>query len=406
MCFGSVQGQVRDISSDMRVLFLSYYFEPDLSAGSFRATALIRALSEILPNDSVIDVVTTHPNRYHTFKSESLDHEVRGNVSIHRVQLPAHKNGFIDQALTFRHYAKFVREVASSSSYDIVVGTSSRLMTAVLASYMARRLETKLYLDIRDIFVDTISDVFPWYITAWAVPVFGMLEKYAIKRSNHVNLVSEGFKPYFAPKYPLVNFSYFTNGIDDAFVSYPWPDEMPSKKERIILYAGNMGDGQGLHLIVPELAQELGSGFKFRLIGDGGKRASLIAKVADLGLKNVEILPPVKRDELLEEYSAADILFLHLNDVAAFKKVLPSKLFEYAATGKPMLAGVSGYAEEFISIQIDNARVFSPCDVQAGAKALEELSLEVRKRDVFTSKYSRTKISTMMANEIVNLFKP
>jgi len=31
----------------------------------------------------------------------------------------------------------------------------------------------------------------------------------------------------------------------------------------------------------------------------------------------------------------ADVLFLHLNAYKAFEKVLPSKIFEYAATGRP-----------------------------------------------------------------------
>ena len=42
------------------------------------------------------------------------------------------------------------------------------------------------------------------------------------------------------------------------------------------------------------------------------------------------------------------ILFIHLNAYPAFEKVLPSKIFEYAATGKPILAGVSGYSADFI----------------------------------------------------------
>ena len=51
----------------MRLLFVTFYFPPDLSAGSFRATALVDALLERGPRDLKIDVLTTAPNRYHTF---------------------------------------------------------------------------------------------------------------------------------------------------------------------------------------------------------------------------------------------------------------------------------------------------------------------------------------------------
>ena len=61
----------------------------------------------------------------------------------------------------------------------------------------------------------------------------------------------------------------------------------------------------------------------------------------------MQIIDPVSRSDLFDEYKNADVLFLHLNDYAAFRKVLPSKIFEYAATGKPILAGVAGYMQNF-----------------------------------------------------------
>jgi hypothetical protein len=390
----------------MKILFLSYYFEPDLSAGSFRATALIKALKQKLPQGFHIDVVTTQPNRYNTYSSDSAEIEQREAVTIHRVKLPAHKNGFVDQALTFRHYAKFAKRVSEGQKYDLVFSTSSRLMTAVLASYIARRLGSKLYLDIRDIFVDTISDVFPKYITAWAVPIFGWLERYAMRRAQHVNLVSEGFKSYFVGKYPSTSFSYFTNGIDATFIERSWSAAISNGDICRILYAGNMGDGQGLHLIVPELAKRLGSSkYQFRLIGDGGKRNALVDTIANEGLTNVEVVSPVKRDELLQEYEQADILFLHLNDVPAFEKVLPSKLFEYAASRRPMLAGVAGYAATFISTQIENAAVFPPCNVEAAVEAIESLDLRIEKREAFVEKYARTSICALLADDILRVVR-
>ena len=51
----------------------------------------------------------------------------------------------------------------------------------------------------------------------------------------------------------------------------------------------------------------------------------------------------------MSEYDKASILFLHLNDYEAFYKVLPSKIFEYATTGKPIIAGVNGFAKDVIS---------------------------------------------------------
>ena len=39
---------------------------------------------------------------------------------------------------------------------------------------------------------------------------------------------------------------------------------------------------------------------------------------------NIEILAPIKREKLIKYYKEADILFVHLNDIPAFQRVLPS----------------------------------------------------------------------------------
>ena len=57
----------------LKILVLSFYYQPDLSAGSFRTTALVQALSAILPGDAQIDVITTMPNRYISFSEKVPD---------------------------------------------------------------------------------------------------------------------------------------------------------------------------------------------------------------------------------------------------------------------------------------------------------------------------------------------
>ena len=124
-----------------------------------------------------------------------------------------------------------------------------------------------------------------------------------------------------------------------------------------------------MHHIVPGLAKRVrDGGFQFEIIGAGGSRQLLEEAIRKSGVDNVRLSPPVPRKELLEKYRQADVLFLHLNDLDAFRKVLPSKIFEYAATGKPILAGIAGYAAEFVEHEIDNSAVVPPCEVEAAAE--------------------------------------
>jgi glycosyltransferase involved in cell wall biosynthesis len=102
-------------------------------------------------------------------------------------------------------------------------------------------------------------------------------------------------------------------------------------------------------------------------------------------------------------YLAADVLFLHLGRHPAFEKVLPSKVFEYASLGKPVLAGVAGYAASFIREEVTNAAVFAPGDVTAAMDALASLQVEDRPRPEFVAKYSRANIVRAMADDVLRL---
>lgn len=207
----------------MKLLILSFYYQPDLSAGSFRSTALVDALLKRLPVDAHIELITTLPNRYSTFTSAAPELEEHPRLTVRRVALPAHKSGMIDQAKAFLVYANTVRKIIKDKRHDLVYATSSRLMTAVLGALIARKQKAPLYLDIRDIFVDTIKDVLPKKLVRLMKPILSLLERFAITSAKKVNLVSEGFYPYFKSRYPDQSYSFFTNGIDSEFLSEKYP---------------------------------------------------------------------------------------------------------------------------------------------------------------------------------------
>jgi hypothetical protein len=390
----------------MHVLLLSFYFPPDLSAGSFRMEALVKSLRERLPEGSRITVITTRPNRYGSFDAQAPATEVSGPLTVHRIDLPLHQSGMRDQARAFATFAWQARSLAARERPDVVVATTSRLMTGVLGAWTARHHATPFYLDIRDIFVDTIGDVLPRRISWPLKPVFSFMERWAIRSATRVNLVSPGFLSYFQPRYPDRAFSLLSNGVDDAFLEHTYdrnPTAAAGQRPVRVLYAGNLGEGQGLHHILPELTQALGDGVQFTVVGDGGRRAQLAAALAALPRHSVTLLKPVKRSELITLYEQADVLFVHLNDLPAFEKVLPSKLFEYAATGKPLWAGLAGFPARFTQQEIENAAVFPPCDAKAAIVAFQALRLQASDRSGFVTKYRRTHIMDRMADDIAHL---
>lgn len=387
----------------MRILLLSFYYPPDIGPGPLRAKSIVDALLAVRGQESRIDVLTTLPNRYHSLDVSAPFEEQLGRVSITRISLPEHKSGMVDQAQAFVRYARAVQKHVKGKQWDVVVATSSRLMTASLGAWVAKRCRTKLYLDIRDLFTDTMEDVLVKSPLRVLLPGFRRLERWTLRTAHKANVVSAGFLPHIQKVVPGLRPTVYTNGIDPAFIGTDFDKMIPAGKPSV-LYAGNMGEGQGLHRIVPDVAAAM-PGVQFKLIGDGGRRGALIEGVERLALTNVEILNPVARDVLMEAYRKADVLFLHLNSFKAFYKVLPSKIFEYAATNKPILAGVGGHAADFLRENVLGVEVFAPCDSAAMQVSLQQLLAgpQIIDRAEFCSLYLRQNIMEKMAGDILNL---
>ncbi len=389
----------------MKILFLSFYYPPDLCAGSFRAGELVSALNMQSTKDIFVEVVTTMPNRYISYRPESIPDQDGSNTIIHRIKLPNHRSGMKDQAIAFLYYAKAVYKITRYKNYDLIFATSSRLMTAALGASISKKSKTRLYLDIRDIFTDTIADVVrKKLIITCIMPVFKLLEKWTFSTAEKINVVSNGFIRDISNISPRSSITTFTNGIDKEFLEYDFSQKLVRQKT-LITYAGNFGESQGLHYIIPAFASAIRDFAEIRLIGDGGKKTELINSIKDFKINNVELCDPIGRDKLLIEYSNADILFLCLNNKDAFLKVLPSKLFEYAATGKPILAGVSGYAAQFIQENIIGCEIFPHGDVDKMIEKIKILSSGPKfyDREAFKKRFSRESIMLKYANKIINL---
>lgn len=383
-----------------KILYLSFYFEPDLCAGSFRNSPLARELAKQLMETCTIDVITTVPNRYSSFSAEAKQDEHEGNLRIRRIILPSHKSGFIDQIKAFYHYYREVRKKIRYIEYDLVFASSSRLFTAYLGYKIASKRNITLYLDIRDIFTDTLNDVISSSLVKFfLLPVLRRIEMSVFNYASHINLISAGFSGYFS-KYTRPQYSYYTNGIDQEFIQSSTFEELLSSSPITITYAGNIGEGQGLHKIIPQAAKMLGNGYHFKVFGDGGARKYLEEAIEKEKLINVSIEKPVKRAELLEIYKRSHYLFMHLNDYAAFEKVLPSKVFELGAFPRPVVAGVNGYARSFIEQYVSNVILIEPTNANELVSKIKNNTYHIENRKIFIDSFNRKQINAEMVASI------
>lgn len=394
----------------MKIVFFTLNYPPDIGAGSFRAISLVNELSKKIGSNTQIHVITTHPNRYSSHQVDAKDNENNKNVFIHRIKTPYHRRGMFSQSRIFVFYAIRAFKLSLRIKPNFIIGTTSRLMTGALTYITSRYQKCRYFIDLRDIFSETISDIYKSnykFLSAFIKYFFSKIEKRVLISAAGVNIVSQGFYDYFENMgIDTSNWLFFPNGIDEEFINFEFRNNRIDNSIKNILYAGNIGNGQGLEKIVPDIAKKLGTNYKFVIIGDGSSIELLEKKIMQLNLNNVELIPPISRNKLFKYYINSDILFLHLNDLKAFERVLPSKIFEYAVIGKPIVAGLNGYSANFLKGNIEHSQIFKPGNVEEAVSCILNVNFSaISKKDImkFTNKYSRTSIMDNMTEELIQI---
>jgi glycosyltransferase involved in cell wall biosynthesis len=152
---------------------------------------------------------------------------------------------------------------------------------------------------------------------------------------------------------PAERVSVVPNAVDRPFFeagAAPQDSAGPRTDGRfVVTYIGTIGMAHHLETLLEAAGQLRGdSRFLFRLVGEGACREALEAQARSLGLGNVEFCGQRPRGEVarcIAESSACAVL-LRRNDV--FRTVVPSKILEIMAVGRPILLGVEGEARALV----------------------------------------------------------
>jgi glycosyltransferase involved in cell wall biosynthesis len=118
----------------------------------------------------------------------------------------------------------------------------------------------------------------------------------------------------------------------------------PPDRPLVITYIGNIGNGQDLGPVI-EVVRHMPD-VKLNLIGDGIELERYRKYIRQEGIRNVHFFGKMKWNRLLPFYQTSSILLARLG--RNYQSALPSKLFEYLATGLPVLFYGNGEAARFL----------------------------------------------------------
>lgn len=257
----------------------------------------------------------------------------------------------------------------------VVLAVEPTMFCAPSAWLLARLCGAKAWLHVQDFELDAAMSLgmLPQRLAKTACA----LERLVMGSFDRVSTISEKMVARLPGKgVPAGRAVLFPNWVDCTDIH---PLTGPSRMRAdlgippetcVALYSGNMGEKQGLEIII-EAARRLESerNLLFLMCGDGGARARLEARAA--GLTNVRWLPLQPAEKLNALLNVADIHLLPQRADAA-DLVMPSKLTGMLASGRPVLATAqpgTGLAKVMNACGV----VTPPGDLAAFVEALREL---------------------------------
>jgi glycosyltransferase involved in cell wall biosynthesis len=335
----------------MNILLLSQHYPPDLGAVAFRMEAIV---NELIANNHKVYVLAATPNRYKDYRIN--DKYISKTDEIRIIMKNSSRSIFSRIRGFFEFYRKSLKQKKyyKDKKIDIVISTTPYVLEGLAGQKIAKYLNAKHLLDVRDLWPDTpiaLGKIKKHGIIAFALRV---VEKKLYKKTDHIIITSPGYEQHIKNIVKNKPINVILNGIDDEFEDgfNKYCSENNNKKTnnvKTILYAGNIGIAQNLLTLIKAAIKLKDDKIKFQLIGSGTQLKEINDMIKQYNLENVEIIPPVKREELFSYYCDADAVYLQLFSSEYFNQVVPSKIFEYLLIQKPIIYGLNGVSAEILN---------------------------------------------------------
>jgi hypothetical protein len=261
---------------------------------------------------------------------------------------------------------------------DLIIATSPQFFTAVSAYFLSKIKGKPWVFEVRDLWPESIKALGAMQSKF----IFSLLERLelflyrdadlivALTQAFKDNLVNRGIKEGKIKVVP--------NGANMDLFSPKSKNAKLEKKLRLagktaVGYIGTHGLAHGLDFIIKSIANLKNKNIKFIFIGDGAQKKEVVKLAEKEKLKNVLFLDPIPKSEVADYWSVMDIALIPLKKQPVFETVLPSKIFEAAAMGKPILLGVSGEARRLVE-KYKAGLCFEPEDETDFLAKLEEIA--------------------------------
>ncbi len=409
----------------MRVLYIHQYFIGPNGAGGTRSLSLSRMFREAGHQVTILSGATnTMTGQAHSASGRRLffreDYE---GIEVLRLGLilPGY-HLFAVRAATFLAFAVFSNLMSLRMPRpDVVFATSTPITVAIPALLLRRLRGVPFVFEVRDLWPD-----FPIQ--------YGLLRNrllirlaYALERAayHHAKaivttspwmrdrIVEKGVDPAKVFCVPIgADVSAFRK---DLAVRHDVRKALGlSDGELLVGYAGAHGIPNALDVIVEAASLLRSEPVHFLLVGDGRCKPDLQRRAIQLEISGkVHFWPPFPRDELAAILANVDLGVISARRLEAAAAILPNKLFDYLASGVPVLVNFKGDSADML-VRTGSGTVVEAESPEAVAHAIRRLSQErislrrmgVRAREVAEKMFDRRMLYRSLVEIVESAARP
>lgn len=369
------------------ILFITPYYPPEKAAAAVCVSENAVRMAKYGHQVTILTTVPNYPDGIVApeYRGHLLQEETLNGVRVVRVWSCVSPNkGFQRRILaqfSFGLLAPLLgwREVGQP---DIIIVQSPPLFDAIAVRLLAWFKHCP--------FIFMVSDLWPKSAVELGVlrnrlfiRLSEWLEWSTYQHASLVWVVTEGIKRVLLARgFPPERLLLLTNGVDTVKF-HPSPraqarQELDWDERFTVVYVGTHGLSHGLATML-DTAERLKNNpaIHFVLVGDGAEKASLVAQARKRALTNITFYDPQPHQRVPVFLAAADACLVHVRrNIPVFTGMLPIKMYEAMACGKPVLLAVDGEARRLAEQEAGAAIYVEPENPVALASAI--LSLQQR----------------------------
>lgn len=369
----------------MKILFFTDYYRPEPPPPAHhiaeRAAIWKRAGHDVT-------IVTNHPNYpegkiYPGFRNRlrSVETSPQG---VRVVRVWTFIAGHAKQVAKLADHASYcvsaVLQALREPRPDAVVATSPHLLAGLAGALYARLIRRPLLMEIRDLWPDQVLAC-----TSPAFKPFKVIERFLYRSAHTVSVMTPLFVQHVTRE-GAGRVAVVVGGTDlTRFAPGPKPAALVTEAglegHFVVGYPGTLGTGHDIELIAKAGELLRGKRVKLLFIGGGPHMERLKTMVAGTCPEVFAFVPTQPADRMPEWWRAMDAGLVLLHRTHELSMVVPSKMFEAMASGKPILfVGPRGAGSQIVE-SADAGPIVDDGEPTSVADAILRLATDTAERE-------------------------